>query len=159
MLRVYIETTIPSYLAAQPSRDVVLAGKQETTREWWARYGQKLDLFTSTVCLEEASQGDPEAARKRLEVLETLPLLEMTESVESVAGQLVESGLIPHKCARDAFHIAFATVHDLDVLLTWNCAHLANAFMLRDMAKKLRELGYEPPVICTPEEMMGDDDG
>jgi len=102
--------------------------------------------------------GDPEAARKRLDILKNLTLLEYSEAIETVALDLVASGLVPEKCAADALHVAYATVHGMDILLTWNCTHLANAFVMREMAKKIRELGYEAPVICTPEEMLGDED-
>ncbi len=156
MKNIYIESTIPGYLTARPSRDIVLAGKQETTREWWSRYAKQLNLYTSFVCLDESGMGDPEAAAKRLEVLRNVVVLEFTEAVEVVANDLLERGLVPAKCAADAMHVAFATVHEMDVLLTWNCTHLANAFIMRDLTNRLRELGYEPPVICTPEEMMGD---
>ena len=74
----------------------------------------------------------------------------------SLARALVETGPIPEKAAVDALHIAIATVHGMDYLLTWNCKHIANAEMQKAVKRICRNAGYEPPVICTPEELSGD---
>ena len=118
MPRVYIETTIPSLLMARPSRDIVLAAKQEVTREWWDRYGARLELYTSEVCRHEASLGDREAANKRLAALEPFPILALTNAAEELTGELLKGDLIPSHCVADAMHIAIATVHQMDILLT-----------------------------------------
>ena len=157
MLRVYIETTIPSYLTSRRSRDLVIAARQEMTQEWWEDKRQNVELFSSELVLQEAQGGNKEAAKKRLISLENIPLLDITEGATLLAKALVHEGLIPEKASEDALHIAIATVHDIDILLTWNCTHLANVTVLRKMLAFIRSQGYEPPVICTPDEMMGDD--
>lgn len=154
--RVYVETTIASYLAARPTRDIVAAARQELTHEWWQTRRQAFDLFISQVVINEASLGDADAAARRLAYFEGLPLLDISGEVEEVAADLLRAGAMPTRAANDALHLAAAGVHGVDYLLTWNFRHLANA----ELAGAYREVfiarGYEPPMICTPEELMGD---
>jgi hypothetical protein len=112
-------------------------------------------LFVSQLVLDEAAAGDPVAARKRLAVLQDLPLLDITPEVAEVASGILASGRVPRKAATDAAHIAIAAVHGMGFLVTWNCVHIANAAIAKDLASICREHGYECPVICTPEELMG----
>jgi predicted nucleic acid-binding protein len=148
--RVYIETTIPSYLAAWPSRDIVQAARQQLTHDWWNNERLNYDLCASATVLDEA------AAERRLHFVENLPLLDLTDSVNDVAKQIMESGLLPPRAARDAIHIAIAAVHGVDLLLTWNCKHIANAAIMKDLTAIVADCGYDIPVICTPEELLGD---
>jgi len=152
---VYLETTIASYLASRPSRDLVIAARQELTREWWEDRRSQYALYVSQVVIDEAGDGDPEAAIKRLGYLEGIELLETTDSAVALAEALLQEGAVPEKAADDALHIAIATVHEMDILLTWNCRHIANADTLGAIGKLIRKLGYEPPVICTPDELTG----
>jgi predicted nucleic acid-binding protein len=154
--RVYIETSIASYLTARPSRDLIQAARQQITNDWWEDRRSEFDLFISQYVLDEAEGGDVIAARRRLELLDGLPLLETTEEAMDLGESLITTGAIPKKAVTDALHVAIATVHEMNVLLTWNCTHLANAEMLGEVAKVLRSRGYEPPVICTPDELMGE---
>ena len=154
--RVYLETTIVSYLAARPSRDLIVAAHQELTREWWDVRRSDFELHMSQLVLDEASGGDPTAARRRLDLLEGIPRVPITEQAIRLAEDLVRSGLMPSKAAGDALHVAVATAHQMDVLLTWNCRHLANAELVQDIGRHLRSLDMEPPVLCTPAELMGD---
>ncbi len=79
----------------------------------------------------------------------------VTEEATALAESIVEAGLMPRKAAADTLHVALATAHELDILLTWNCRHLANAELVGDVARHVRSQGLEPPVICTPAELMG----
>lgn len=153
--RVYVETTIISYLSARLSRDLVVAAHQQLTEEWW---GQRMsfDLYTSQVVTREAAAGDREMAQRRLAFVAEIPLLEINEQALELATQLMQRGMIPARAAEDASHIAIATVHGMDYLLTWNCKHIANARMQKTVAEICRTAGYEPPTICTPEELMED---
>jgi len=153
--RVYLETTIVSYLAAQPSRDLVVAANQELTREWWERRRGDFDIYVSQLVLDEAGEGDPVAAERRLSLLQDLPQVPVTEEATVLAQSIVEAGLMPRKAATDALHVALATAHELDILLTWNCRHLANAELVGDVARHVRSHEMEPPIICTPAELMG----
>ena len=154
--RVYLETTIVSYLTARPSRDLVLAAHQEVTRQWWEEQRGQFRLFVSQFVLDEAGDGDPMAAAERLKLLDGFPLLPLTDEVRDVATGLLDAGILPPKAQADAVHIAAATVHEMDVLLTWNCRHLANGVLLGSIGRHLRSEGYEVPIICTPDELIGD---
>ncbi|HKI01869.1 MAG TPA: type II toxin-antitoxin system VapC family toxin [Thermoanaerobaculia bacterium] len=153
--RVYVETTIVSYLAARPSRDLIVAAHQQLTAEWWTSRRLSFDLFTSEFVLREASVGDEDMARKRLELLMGIPVLSITESALGLASALIDKKAVPQRYAEDASHISMATVHGLDYLMTWNCKHIANAQLQRSIGVICRNAGYEPPIICTPEELMG----
>lgn len=153
MARVYIETTIPSYLVARSSRDLVVAAHQQITQEWWDRRSQ-FELFVSQLVLREASAGDDDTAVKRLSLLEEVSILELTEEANDLASELLKQGALPKNATVDALHIAIAVVNGMDYLLTWNCAHIANATMRGTIEHICRTKGYEPPVICTPEELM-----
>src|SRR5258708_4584226 len=154
--RLYLETTIPSYLTSRPSRDLIIAGHQELTREWWEKRRDAFQLYISQLVVDEASAGDPVAARERLKVLQDLPLLDITPEVTELATSILASGKIPRKAATDAAHIAIAAVHGMDFLVTWNCLHIANAAIAKALASICRKHAYECPVICTPEELMGE---
>jgi hypothetical protein len=154
--RVYLETTIPSYLTSRPSRDLIIAGHQALTREWWEKRREAFQLYISQLVVDEASAGDPIAARERLKVLQDVPLLDITPEVAELASSILSSGIIPRKAATDAAHIAIAALHGMDFLVTWNCAHIANATIARALASICREHSCECPVICTPEELLGE---
>jgi hypothetical protein len=154
--RIYIETTIPSYLTARPSRDIIQAARQQLTREWWEVERHNYDLCISQIVLDEAAAGDAEAAQRRMAVIDTLPLLDLTFEVDGLAETIMQSGLLPASASRDAVHIAVTVVHQVHFLLTWNCRHIANATIFRDLQHIIMSAGYDVPVICTPEELLGD---
>ncbi len=153
-MRVYIETTIPSYLTSWPSPQIVHAGHQISTREWWEKHRDRFELFTSLVTHQEANSGDPDAAQRRMDSLDGIPLLAITPDCESIAQSILNSGLIPAKADRDALHIGVATFHAMDALLTWNIRHIANATIRQELRDLIASLGYSLPTICTPEELL-----
>lgn len=153
--KVYLETTIPSYVTARPSRDLVLAGHQEITRQWWEQRRNTFALFISELVLQECRAGHTESAQRRIELLAGISILPANHVVSQMAERLVDEGPIPTKAAGDAVHIATATVYQCDYLLTWNCRHIANAEIQRSLRQITRQYGWELPVICTPEELMG----
>lgn len=153
-MRVYIETTIPSYLTSWPSPQIVHAGHQISTRQWWQNHRLDYELYTSLVTTQEAASGDPEAAKRRTDALIGIPLLEITPECESIASAILLSGLIPAKADRDALHIAVATFHRMNLLLTWNIRHIANAHVREDLRVLIASMGYTLPTICTPEELL-----
>jgi len=154
--RVYIETTIPSYLTARRSRDLIQLARQEITREWWERRREHFELYISQFVLDEIEGGDPDAAARRLELLDGLPLLVTTEEVVELGQAIVREGILPPKCITDAFHVSAATAQQMDILLTWNCRHLANGETMGQLARFIRSKGFESPVICTPGELIGE---
>jgi hypothetical protein len=152
--KLYIETSVVSYLTAQGSRDLVLAAHQEVTRTWWAaRDGY--DLYVSQFVLDEAAAaGDSEAAGRRLEALQGMRLLNASNEVLGLAGRLLAERGMPAKARIDALHVATAAVHGMDYLLSWNCKHIANATLRSRIESICRTAGFEPPVICTPLELV-----
>jgi hypothetical protein len=152
--RLYLETTIPSYLTAWPSRDLIVAAHQQITQEWWRTRREAFDVYASQFVLDEAGGGDPDAARERLELLNALPLLNISDDVLPLATALLQSGIIPAKAARDASHIAISAVHGIDYLMTWNCAHIANATIVKTVRRICEQNGFSCPIICTPEELL-----
>jgi len=155
-MRIYIESTIPSYVVARPARNLLQAARQELTRDWWNLKRQEHELFTSQIVLDEIAAGESETARRRLEITADLPIVDLTSAAEKLAGKILRSGLLPANADGDTAHIALATAHNLDILLTWNCRHIANGAIQVRLRRLVEASGFELPAICTPEEMLGD---
>jgi hypothetical protein len=154
---VYIETTIISYLVGWLSRnDLQVAANQELTRRWWLTRRQGFEMFASSAVVDEVSDGDTALARERLSFLSDMTLLAVTPETHALKQELVRLSHIPKKAETDALHIAVAAVHGIDYLLTWNCRHIANAVILPSVYEVCRAAGYEPPFVCTPQELMGE---
>ena len=151
----YLETTIPSYYAARPVRDVIVLAHQEITRVWREQRLSLFDVYIPPVVLEEVRQGASEPAGRRLELLARFPVLEATLAIERLAEKYMTNLELPGKALRDAAHLAFACGYELDYLVTWNCVHIANAELRRQLTAVNATLGLRTPVICTPEELMG----
>jgi len=151
---VYLETTVVSYLTAWRSPHLVMAANQEATRNWWDEERGKFRVCISQAVIEEASAGDPRAAQRRLEILEDLPELDITDEARALAKELLAGVPLPRQAEVDALHIAVATAHGADYLLTWNCRHIANAALRHRIETVCRSQGLEPPIICTPLELM-----
>ena len=152
--KLYLETTIPSYLTARRSRDLRLAAHQEVTEEWWSDHRHEYDIYISDLVLDEAGEGDAALAESRLAALAGIPSLDVTEEVDSLAGRLLAGGLIPAKAAQDAFHVAVSAVHRMDFLVTWNCTHINNVSIIRRMEHICAEAGFACPVICSQDELL-----
>lgn len=152
--RVYLETSIISYLTARPSRDLITAANQQVTHEWWDTRREEFDVFVSQTVILEARGGDPDAARRRLQVLDGLPLLDVDKAAQDLASVLIIGGAVPLRATQDALHIALAASNSMDYLLTWNFAHIANAAMRSTIDDLCRGQGYEPPVICSPQQLL-----
>ena len=152
---VYVETTILGYLTARRTRDLVAAARQQVTREWWAARRGRYALYVSELVLAEAALGDPDAAARRLAAAQGIALVEPTPAVAALATTLRARARLPERAAADAVHVALAAVHGVDYLLTWNLRHIANAELRPAMEAACRAAGYAPPVIATPDELMG----
>jgi hypothetical protein len=155
-VRIYIESTIPSYVVARPARDLLQAGRQQTSKDWWELKRYDHELFTSQIVLDEISAGEAEMAKQRLETLAGIPVLRVNETAENFTLQILGLGLLPAAADRDAGHIALATVYEMDILLTWNCRHIANASIQARLRKLAEKSGLTLPVVCTPDELTGD---
>ncbi len=157
---VYIETSIPSYLTARPSRDVRAAAWQQITSQWWDEARADYELFISELVIVEVSAGNPEAAARRLEALQGIAELPIDEEVQELAEQLISKGGIPSDAEADALHIAVAAVHRVDYLLTWNFRHIDSAAKKPIIRSICTAAGYLYPEICAPMELLqeGNDD-
>ena len=155
--RLYLETSVVSYLIARPSRDVVVLAHQQITRDFWEKRLGRFEVFISQIVLEEASRGDRGAAKSRLDLISPFPLLPVTLEVDRLAELYLREKVIPPVAIRDAYHIALASVHEMDYLLTWNCRHIASGEVRRRLAELHRREDIFPLVICTPEELAEDE--
>ena len=152
--KVYLETTIPSLLTAWPSRDVLIAGQQQATLDWWNERRRRYELFVSVLVMKEVERGDVVAAKERLAKLQECQVLPYPKEAEDLTRALLSSRLIPAKAEADAAHVATAAVHGMDFLLTWNCRHIANAAIVEKLRDVCAREGFPAPVICTPHELM-----
>lgn len=156
-MRIYLGSTIPSYVVARPARDLLQAARQQLTRDWWDLQRQKHELFASQVVLDEVAFGEKAMAQLRMGLLQGVPLLPVTDDVKDFARQIQTSGLLPVTADRDATHIALASAYELDILLSWNCRHIANAAIQARLRRLADAAGFTLPVICTPEELLEND--
>lgn len=155
---VYIETSVIGYLTSRKREDAIIAGHQQTTQEWWATAAERFELVASELVVRECSAGDPSAATERLQALDGLTMVAITETAEQLSDALIEGHAVPVSHPEDALHIAVAVVNGLQYLVTWNFKHIANAAVRSKIDAVCRGAGYEPPVICTPEELMETND-
>lgn len=157
MESIYIETTIPSLYVARPSGQLIEAARQQLTRIWWDDHRNNFDLVCSQTVLDECARGDADVAEKRLKLLNSVPLLDLSPDVLEISKNLINLEIIPPKAADDAIHIAVASVHKIDYLLTWNCKHIANPHLRRRISDCLSAYGLRSTIICTPEDLIGDE--
>lgn len=153
---IFVETTIPSYYTARLSRDVIQSARQQLTIEWWDRYRNYFELFISQPVLDELAQGDSLKADQRLSLVEELKILPINDDVLKIAEELVAEKIVPIEYIDDALHISCAGVHGMNYLLTWNCKHIANAQIRIRIREVFSRNNFAMPVICTPEEFIGD---
>lgn len=153
---VYVETSVISYLTARQSQDLIVSARQAITRDWWENTRGRFDVYVSVLVVEETLAGDQDAAAQRAQAISGLCVLEMTDAAQALAGKLIEQGLVPKTSVEDAIHIALATVHGMDFLLTWNFRHINNAEIKARVRTAVEAAGYECPVICSPEELGGE---
>jgi hypothetical protein len=152
--KVYVETSVISYLTARPSKTIIGAAHQQITVAWWERRSD-YELLVSQSVWQECAAGDPVAAQRRLAALEGISVLAVTQDMIRLAESLIEQAIIPAKAIEDALHISVSTLHYVDFLLTWNCRHIANPMIQEKIAVYLEQLGLFLPIICTPEELLG----
>ena len=155
MPQLYLETSVISYLTARPSGDIITAAHQLITSTWWSGHSARFELMTSELVLEEAGRGDPEAAQKRLAILEGITTLKIDSDATALASSIVQEHLLPARAFADALHISVSAIHSVEYLLTWNCSHIANAELLPRVTALVERAGYNMPFVCTPEELLG----
>ena len=152
--KIYVETSVISYLTARPSKTIIGAAHQQITLAWW-ELRSDYELLVSQAVWQECAAGDPVAAQNRLAALEGISVLAVTQDMIRLAEALIAQGIIPAKAIEDALHIAVSTLHHVDFLLTWNCRHIANPVIQEKIAVYLEQFELFLPIICTPEELLG----
>jgi hypothetical protein len=154
--KVYIETSVVSYFTSKPSTDIIIAGRQKITRKKWPQILHAFDTYISALVLQESEQGDSKAVQKRLQAIANIPVLSITVDAEKLASILILKGPISEKSPEDALHISIAAVNGMDYLLTWNFAHINNAQLKSKIVLRVEKQGYQCPLICSPEELLGE---
>jgi hypothetical protein len=154
MNTVYIETTIPSYIAANDSNHPEILSNQKSTRSWWLNYRKEYDLFSSQIVIDEISRGDEVASRKRLKLMQGIPRLHETATTVALAKTYVRLLQLPRKAALDAFHLAFAVEYEMDFLLTWNCRHILNGQTLLKLKDYNFRHGLSLPIVLSTQELI-----
>jgi predicted nucleic acid-binding protein len=149
----YLETSVISYLSSRQSRDTVLAARQLCTRDWWAVV-DKRNVWISEMVLAEISQGDPQAAQLRRQLVEPLQIVELHASTISLAKRLMQANAVPKSEPEDAMHIALATLAGFEYLVTWNFSHFVSPQAKYKVFKALTDWGYHPALFATPEELL-----
>jgi len=152
--KVYIETTVVSYYAARPSRDLVVAARQEETRALWPKLIKDYDTYVSALVFEEAQAGDEGAAKKRLEAIAPFPVLDIDNKAEALAAGLLQDNAVPVEYPEDAMHIAVAAVNGIDLIVSLNFSHINNPFKRTHIRQSVESRGYACPEICSPDELM-----
>jgi len=152
---VYIETSVISYLASKPARDVVSIARQTITHEWWDNYRDEYRVIVSALVEEEVSGGDEDAAARRLAYIAELAYLDVSEEAVEISEKLLASKAVPKGSEEDALHIGIAASHGVDFLLTWNFKHINNASMRQKIANEIACMGFKCPQLCSPEELGG----
>ena len=154
--RVYIESTVISYLVARPSDNPILASRQEASRQLWEDYADRFEFVISQLVQDEIQRGDVTASQQRLEVVSRLTVLEILPEVDMLVQKLLETGAVPRNSEPDAQHIAIATVQSVEYLVSWNHKHIVNEYKLDHINSVCRNAGFQPTIICTPTQLMED---
>jgi hypothetical protein len=152
--RVYIETTVVSYFSAKPSRDITVVGHQEVTREFWPELLSKYETYVSALVFEEAKKGDPDQANRRLAAIKPFPMLDIDDEARFLAEKIIAKKAIPAEYPEDALHVSVAAVNGIEIVVTWNFAHLNNPFTRKRVRQIVEAEGYGCPEICSPEELL-----
>ena len=155
---VYLETTVIGNIAGRMHPDPKIAARQQVTREWWTTAPDRYDLYVSEITIEECGDGDPDAAKERIDLVRNIDLIETSAEAEELAELLVNRLAVPASEPRDALHIVIATVNAVQFIVTWNFKHILNPHLQTKIANACREGGYDPPVICTPQQLLETED-
>ncbi len=154
--KIYIETSVVSYLVAPHSGNIRIAAHQLVTETMWTQLGQ-YSVYISDTVMEEASRGNADQVELRLSAMREFYLLAVDGDVRDLAKFLIAEKAIPEQCPEDALHIAVAAVNEVDFIVTWNFKHINNPFMERKISRTIESAGFKAPVICSPEEIVGEE--
>jgi predicted nucleic acid-binding protein len=151
--RIYLESSVVSYLANRPSRDVRTALRQLITNEWWESIDRST-VWVSKLVIDEVSKGNHEAAQRRLKVIDGLPIFDISQEAMELAAKLIRDGAVPKTEPEDATHIAPAVTLKARFLVTWNFSHFVGPTAKWQLMRVLESWAYDAPYLVTPEEMI-----
>ncbi len=152
--RVYIETTVISYLAARLSRDATIASRQRLTQQFWYEHADRFELVISPTVISEVRRGNAEAVQRRLNLISDITRLPMSDAISNLTQNLLDTGAVPRSAETDATHIAIAAVHNVEYLATWNYKHITNVHKRQHIEQVCRDNDFRPPIICTPAQLI-----
>lgn len=151
---IYIETSVVSYLTSRGSRDLLIAARQEETRELWPRLLSEFESYVSSLVFAESECGNHEAAERRLSAIKPFPVLQISAEAEALAESLIADGAIPAEYPEDAMHIALAALNGIDVIVTWNFSHINNPFKRLHIRRAVEKEGFVCPEMCSPGDLL-----
>jgi hypothetical protein len=157
MQKVYIETSVVSYFVGEISKNIIIAGHQASTKDFWGKLNIEIEPIISALVIKEASQGDKEKAESRIKAIEGFTVIDISIQAEDLADLLLEKNGIPKEFPEDALHIAIATVEKIDFIATWNFKHINNPFTKNKIKQIIEDAGFSCPVLASPEELLGED--
>ena len=157
MQKVYIETSVVSYFVGEISKNIIIAGHQASTKDFWGKLNIEIEPIVSALVIKEASQGDKEKAESRIKAIEGFTVIDISIQAEDLADLLVEKNGIPKEFPEDALHIAIAAVEKIDFIATWNFKHINNPFTKNKIKQIIEDAGFSCPVLASPEELLGED--
>jgi predicted nucleic acid-binding protein len=156
--RIYVETSVISYLTNRPSKDEITLGRQLLTQQWWQEQAQHYQLLCSSYVTDELSRGNPEAASRRLAAISHISELDTAlPAIDVLADALIQAGALPSIARLDALHIATCSVHGIELLLTWNFTHIANPHKTRLVEQVCRKHGFQPALLVSPDQLLQTD--
>ena len=157
MQKVYVETSVVSYFVGEISKNIIIAGHQASTKDFWGKLNIEIEPIISALVIKEASQGDKEKAESRIKAIEGFTVIDISIQAEDLADLLLEKNGIPKEFPEDALHIAIAAVEKVDFIATWNFKHINNPFTKNKIKQIIEDAGFSCPVLASPEELLGED--
>jgi len=157
MQKVYIETSVVSYFVGEISKNIIIAGHQASTKDFWGKLNIEIEPIISALVIKEASQGDKEKAESRIKAIEGFTVIDVSIQAEDLADLLLEKNGIPKEFPEDALHVAIAAVEKIDFIATWNFKHINNPFTKNKIKQIIEDAGFSCPVLASPEELLGED--
>lgn len=157
--KIYIETSVISYLVARPSKDLIVAAHQQITYDWWHDELPKMAPHVSEFVYYEAARGDNNLAQRRLNLIKDFEFIEKNTITEDLADEYLQETKLPEKCRLDCLHMAIASIYGMKYMASWNCKHIVNGVITDKISEVNNSYGISTPNIRTPEELYGVDNG
>ncbi len=156
MKKAYIETSIPSFFY-EIRQEPEMVARRNWTRDWWKNHSNRYELVTSEGVIAELEEGEYQAQNDTVRLMTGLPRLSVPDEIADIIDVYVNNYLMPKERLGDALHLALASYHKCDFLLTWNCTHIANANKFEHIRIINSRLGLFVPMLVTPIELCNEE--